>query len=171
MQDQDRSEISGESINKIAQQDENNLKEETAWFNTGKSNNLEPEILILEETKVDEEPNAELLKTTELTITNTDNDQLKSLEENNDSPSLSNKIDTQKSDYLVANMIQDRSDMSGESPNPDTNTDTLQRGEMTNMTLGQNITDRNANFSPDEITSEQYRAKMSESGLKYENEL
>jgi len=65
-------------------------------------------------------------------------------------------------------MIQDRSDMSGESPNPDTNTDTLQRGDMTNVTLGQNITDRNANFSPDEITSEQYRAKMDE-GIKYEN--
>lgn len=67
-------------------------------------------------------------------------------------------------------MIQDRSDMSGESPNPDTNTDTLQRGELTNMTLGQNITDRNANFSPDEMTSEQYNAKMNDNGYgKYEN--
>lgn len=102
-----------------------------------------------------------------MTISNTDNDQLKSSYENNSSPSLSNKIDTQKSDYLVAKMIQDRSDMSGESPNPDTNTDTLQRGDMTNVTIGQNITDRNANFSPDELLSEQNRAKMNDSGKKF----
>jgi len=168
MQDKDRSEISGEStIHKIAQQDESNAKEETAWFNTGKSNDLEREMLISKETIVDEEPNAELLKTSELTDTNPNNDHPSSPDKN--SPTSSHKIDTQKSDYLVANMIQDRSEMSVESPNHDTNTDTLQRGEMTNLTLGQNITDRKANSSPDQITSDRCGGEMHDSGSKYEN--
>jgi len=110
----------------------------------------------MEETKVDEDNNAELVLTSD--------DHSKPYEEH--SPSTHDKIDTQKSDYLVANMIQDRSDMSGESPNPDTNTDTLQRGELTNMTLGQNITDRNANFSPDDVESGTSSAKIHENNFK-----
>lgn len=50
--------------------------------------------------------------------------------------------------------------MSDNSPNPDTNTDTLQRGEMTNITLNQNITDRNNNFSPSEDDSSKYKNKQ-----------
>lgn len=45
------------------------------------------------------------------------------------------KIDTQKSDFLVANMIQDQeiSEISGESPYHDTKTDTFQRDYITNI--------------------------------------
>jgi len=56
-------------------------------------------------------------------------------------------------------MMNERSDISSNSPNHGTNTDTLQRGEMTNITLQQNITDRQNNFSPSEDGSNKFREK------------